>query len=193
MTKQQKLSTKQIAELSAFMTHKERAGAEVRRAAAVLYIDDEADEATLTRFTHYSRRQAFAIRKAYLETGSEALRDKRQSNRERVLTKQERDEVVLLLKTKQPKAVLAGCQDSHWSTGLLGEYIERHYGKRYKSKTSHYLLFKEAKLSFHLPGRRYEKADQAAQNAWVAKQTDGRSKLMRAWKDTDTIVRYCQH
>ena len=111
MTKQQKLSTKQIAELSSFMTHKERAGAEVRRATAVLYVDDEATEQTFKRFTHYSRRQAFAIRKAYLDSGTDALRDKRRSNRERVLTAQQRETVSDVLQTKQPKDVLAGCQD----------------------------------------------------------------------------------
>lgn len=170
------------------MTDKERAGAEVRRAAAVLYVDDETDEQTIQRFTQYSRRQAFAIRKAYLETGIEALRDKRHSNRERILTTSERDEVIAVLKTRRPKDVLAGCLDDSWSTNLLGEYIERRYGKRYKSRTSQYLLFREARLSFHLPGKRYEKADQAAQDEWVAKQGDGRSRLMRAWKDVDTVV-----
>jgi len=188
VTKQQKLSTKQIAELSSFMTHKERAGAEVRRATAVLYVDDEATEQTLKRFTHYSRRQAFAIRKAYLDSGTDALRDKRRSNRERVLTAQQRETVIDVLQTKQPKDVLAGCQDTYWSTNLLGEYIERHYGVRYKSRTSSYLLFREARLSFHCPGKSYEKADRARLISWKKRQTDGRSSLMRAWKDPDTVV-----
>lgn len=170
------------------MTHKERAGAEVRRAAAVLYIDDGANEQTIQRFTHYSRRQAFAVRKAYLASGTDAFRDKRHSNRERVLTTQQREAVIAILQTKQPKDVLVGCSDTYWSTNLLGEYIERHYGVRYKSRTSSYLLFREAKLSFHCPGKSYEKADVARMAAWKKQQSDGRSVLMRAWKDPDTIV-----
>ena len=87
------------------MTHRERAGAEVRRAVAVLYVDDEADEQTIERFTHYSRRQAFAIRKAYLEHGIEALRDKRHSNRERVLSPSERDAVIIIPCQEKPGPV----------------------------------------------------------------------------------------
>lgn len=170
------------------MMHKERAGAEVRRAAAVLYINDEADEQTIQRFTRYSRRQAFAIRKAYLDRGIEAFRDKRHSNRERILSAQQRRNVINVLQTKQPKEVLVGCHDTYWSTNLLGEYIERHYGVRYKSRTSSYLLFREAKLSFHCPGKSYEKADAVRMETWKKQQLDGRSSLMRAWKDPGTVV-----
>ena len=188
MTKQQKLTTKQVVELSSFMLHKDRVGAEVRRASAVLFIDDETDEPTLKRFTQYSRRQAFAIRKAYLLHGINALRDKRRSNRERVLTSIQRSQVVGVLRTKQPKDMLEGCSDTYWSTNLLGEYIERHYGVRYKSRTSSYLLFREAKLSFHFPGKSYEKADPVRAAAWEKQQADGRSRLMRAWHDERTAI-----
>lgn len=170
------------------MTGSDRIGAEVRRAAAVLYIDDEAGAATIYRFTHYSRRQAFAIRQAYLKLGIDALRDKRRSNRDRVLTTQQRNQVITVLQTTQPKDVLAGCADTYWSTNLLGEYIERRYGVRYKSKTSSYLLFKEARLSFHCPGKSYEKADTARAAAWEEQQRDGRSTLMRAWRDSNTVI-----
>lgn len=170
------------------MAAKERAGAEVRRVLAVLYVDAEADERTIQSFTQLSRRQAFAIRKSYLATGTEALRDKRLSNRDRVLTKAERNTVLAALKSRQPKDLIDSCPDEHWSTYWLGRYIEALTGKRYKSKTSHHLLFREAKLSFHLPGKRYEKADQDMVDVWVAQQSDGRSRLMRAWHDPDTVV-----
>lgn len=173
------------------MAAKERAGAEVRRVLAVLYVDAEADEQTVQSFTQLSRRQAFAIRKSYLATGTEALRDKRLSNRDRVLTKVERDKVVATLKSKQPEDVIMACSSEHWSTYWLGRYIESLTGKGYKSKTSHYLLFKEAKLSFHLPGKRYEKADAEKTEAWTKQQSDGRSRLMRAWRDPETIV-FCE-
>lgn len=170
------------------MAAKERVGAEVRRVLAVLYIDAEADEQTLQSFTQLSRRQAFAIRKSYLETGTEALRDKRLSNRDRVLTKAERDRVVTTLRSRRPKDVIASCGDEHWSTYWLGRYIHETFGKQYRSKTSHHLLFREAKLSFHLPGKRYEKTDEEAAKAWVKQQSDGRSRLQRAWKDAGTVV-----
>ena len=148
------------------MVDTHRVGAEVRRAAAVLYVDDEADDVTLKRFTQYSRRQAFALRKAYLEDGIDSLVDHRKNNWPRILTKQEREAVITALKTKQPREVIAGCDVVHWTTGLLGQYILSFTGKQYKSKTSERLLFKEAALSFHFPGKRYENADPAAKVAW---------------------------
>lgn len=96
--------------------------------------------------------------------------------------------MVAVLQTKQPCDAMLGCDDEHWSTYWLGRYIHEAFGKQYKSKTSHYLLFREAKLSFHLPGKRYEKADEVKTAAWVKQQSDGRSRLMRAWKDEHTIV-----
>lgn len=173
------------------MAAKERVGAEVRRVLAVLYVDAEADEQTVQSFTQLSRRQAFAIRKSYLETGTEALRDKRLSSHNRVLTKTERDQVVTTLQSKQPKDVITSCSDEHWTTYWLGRYIETLTGKQYRSKTSSYLLFREAKLSFHLPGKTYEKADAEKTATWIKRQSDGRSRLMRAWNDPETVV-FCE-
>lgn len=83
---------------------------------------------------------------------------------------------------------MPGCSDEQWSTYWLGRYIHESFGKQYKSKTSHYLLFREARLSFHLPGKRYERADAEKTDAWVAQQSDGRSRLMCAWRDQGTVV-----
>lgn len=167
------------------MADTHRAGAEVRRAAAVLYVDDEADEVTLKRFTQYSRRQAFALRKAYLAHGLDGLVDHRKNNRPRILTKQEREAVIAALKAKQPREVIAGCDVKHWTTGLLGQYIFSFTGKQYKSKTSERLLFKEAALSFHFPGKRYENADPERRVAW--EQETG-PLLQKHWRDTDTVI-----
>ncbi len=105
-----------------------------------------------------------------------------------MLSKPEREAVVAALQTKQPKDLIGSCSDAHWSTYWLGRYILALTGKQYKSKTSHYLLFREARLSFHLPGKRYEKADAEKTEAWVAQQSDGRSRLMRAWHNVGTVV-----
>jgi hypothetical protein len=57
------------------MTHREWDGDEVQRAVAVLNIDDDVDEQSIECFTNYSRWQAIAIRKTYLEHDIEVLRD----------------------------------------------------------------------------------------------------------------------
>lgn len=170
------------------MTSKDRTGPEVRRAQAVLLIDQGADEEVIRNITRFSRRQAFAIRQSYLDNGDQALTDKRRSNRDRVLTRPEREQVTETLRTKQPKDVLEACSDERWSTYWLGEYIRHLTGKTYKSKTSQYVLFREAKLTFHRPGRVYERANPEAAAVWVKQQTDGRSRLMRAWRDPNTVI-----
>lgn len=138
--------------------------------------------------TGYTVKHAQRLRRDYKLRGSCVFEDGRKSNRERVLTKPERELVIAALKTKHPKDLINGCDDLTWSTYWLGRYITQETGKQYKSKTSHYLLFREAKLSFHLPGKRYEKADQIAVDTWVKRQQDKRSRLMRAWNNPDTIV-----
>ena len=138
--------------------------------------------------TGYTAKHAERLRRDYRQHGLTAFEDKRKNNRDRVLSRTERERVVAVLQTKQPCDAMLGCDDEHWSTYWLGRYIHEAFGKQYKSKTSHYLLFREAKLSFHLPGKRYEKADEVKTAAWVKQQSDGRSRLMRAWKDEHTIV-----
>ena len=136
----------------------------------------------------YSVDHARRLKYAYLKGGIAALEDKRINYRDRVLTKTEREMVIRALQTKQPTDVISGCTVEHWTTGLLGLYISEQFGKRYKSKTSERLLFREAKLTWHCPGRVYEKADQPAREAWAKQQSDGRSRLMGAWRNPDTVI-----
>jgi transposase len=161
-----------------------RDGSAARRAMAVLLFVGKGD----VSFSGYTKDHAKRLKGQYLKYGIDAFKDKRTSQRDRVLTKAERDQVVATLQTKQPKDVLELCADDNWSTYLLGEYIHARYHKRYKSKTSSYLLFREAKLSFHLPGKSYEKGDPVRAAAWEKTQCHGRSKLMRAWADAGAVV-----
>jgi hypothetical protein len=92
---------------------------------------------------------------------------------------------VLILKTKQPNNVILGCEIEHWTTGLLGLYIQEHFHERHKSKTSQQLLFLEAKLTWHWSGRVYEKADPLARAAWIEATTPVLQKL---WKEKDTVT-----
>ena len=177
------MTPKQIAEIQNFRkTTTEVAAA--HRALAVLLLAEGGD----MHFSVYGVDHARRLKYAYLHKGTDAFLDKRASNRERVLTPAERQAVIFVLQHRQPKDLVPGCSEEQWSTYWLSQYILAFTGKHYKSKTSHYLLFREAKLSFHFPGKSYEKADEARKEAWVVQQTDGRSALMRAWKDDDTVI-----
>lgn len=156
-------------------------GAAARRALAVLLFVTGGD----VDLSGFSRDHAKRLKRQYLAQGVDALRDKRASQRERVLTLAERKAVVAALTAKQPKDVIPGCSDERWSTYWLGRYIHDTFGKTYKSKTSHYLLFHEAKLTYHLPGKAYEKADPAARTAWI-KQT--KPLLKRYWQEENTVI-----
>lgn len=133
----------------------------------------------------YSVDHARRLKYAYLKGGSAALEDKRINSRERILTRAERDTVITVLKTKQPKDVISGCSVEHWTTGLLGLYIFEQFGKYYKSKTSKRLLFRKAQLSWHCPGKVYEKADQEAKTAW---EQEMQPVLKKHWYDGDTVI-----
>lgn len=180
------MNQKQIAELEEVRRATKKVATANRTLAILLLVKDAAMSLSL-----YSVDHARRLKYAYLKDGVAALEDKRVNNRERVLTHTERNEIVAILQTKQPKDVIEGCNEEYWSTYRLGEYIHDHTGKRYRSKTSEYLLFKEAKLTFHLPGKSYEKADPIRTADWKKKQMHGHSKLMRAWRDESTVI-FCE-
>jgi transposase len=174
------VTPKQIADIQTFRKTTKDAEA-AHRALAVLLLMQGGDMAYSLYTTDHARR----LKYAYLRHGTAAFEDKRRSNRDRVLTKQERETVIQILRTKQPKDVVAACTDEHWSTYWLGRYIGEAFGKAYKSRTSHYLLFREAKLSFHLPGKLYERSDPVIKAAWL-KET--KPVLARYWQQPGTVI-----
>ena len=80
---------------------------------------------SIKAFTTYSRAQAFRLKKHYLTEGISALTDKREGKPKELLTKKERAEIIETVKTKTPKDI--GFASEHWTTGLLGTWIERAY------------------------------------------------------------------
>jgi transposase len=158
-----------------------RDGAAARRAMAVLLFVSGTDSS----LSGYTKDHAKRLKGQYLKYGIDAFRDKRTNQRDHVLTKAEREMVIQTLQIKQPREVIPACAIEHWTTGLLGLYILEQFGKRCKSKTSERLLFREAKLTWHCPGRVYEKADPAARAAWIEATTPVLKKL---WEQEDTMI-----
>lgn len=174
------MNQKQIAELESVRRTTKQA-AMANRALAILLLVKNADMSLSVYSVDHARR----LKYAYLKGGVAALEDKRINNRERVLSRAERDMVIGVLQTKQPKDVIVACEATHWTTGLLGLYIFNCFGKRYKSKTSERLLFREAKLTWHCPGRVYEKANPEARTTWVETT---RPILERHWDDGNAVI-----
>lgn len=174
------MTPKQITEIQSFRKTTRDALAS-NRALAVLLLVQGGD----IGYSLYTVDHARRLKYAYLKHGTATFEDKRRSNRDRVLTKQERIAIIEALSTKQPKDVIPACSAEHWSTPLLGQYIAEQFGKQYKSRTSYYLLFREAKLSFHLPGKAYEKSDPGRRAQWIA---ETRPKLAQYWDESETVI-----
>jgi len=120
-------------------------------------------ESLISSLTGFEKKHAFKLRKKYLEKGIAGLKTKKRKPKA-LLTKGQIKAVIKILKTRKPSDF--GINADFWSTAILGQLIEEHYGVRYKSKTSYYLIFREAKFSYHKPGTQYKNRNQAKIDEW---------------------------
>jgi transposase len=183
MEKCPRLNNNQIKQLDQIIKQYTSKGHEVRRAQAVLLLNEEVDDGAITTVTGYSRKHAFTLRRAYLNIGIDALQDKREGKPKPLLTKKQRDEIIKIVKTTNPSE--HKYQSEYWTTGILGDYIEQQYNVTYRSKTSYYLLFKGAKFTYHKPGQVYEKRNEEEVQKW--KKTT-KHKVKEALKKPDTVI-----
>ena len=183
MKRSPKLTEDQIYELGVFVRNGKHSGREVRRAQAILLVDQEVDIVAITAVTHFKRRQIFDLRRNYRNSGLPAISDKRKGAPKELLTKKQREEVLEILKKKTPKEY--GYAQDFWTTGILGAVIEDLYKAKYKSKTSLYLIFKQAKFTYHKPGRVYDKHNEEEVEKW-RKAT--KPKLKKLLQDKNTVI-----
>lgn len=179
----QKLDQFQIDQLKNIIKDKEKTRNEVCRAQAILLLNDRTDTDKIEILTGYSRRQSFRLRFRYLGLGIEAIADKRKGKPKELLTKKQLGEIAKTIKEHNPKEF--GYNSDFWTTGILGDFIERQYKIKYRSKTSYYIIFKQAKFTFHKPGRVYEKHNDQEIAEWKEKHEQ---QIFRAMDSPDTIV-----
>lgn len=146
-------------------------------------INQRVDYATIFSLTGFKERSVLIFRQRYLEQGLKGLEHKRKGKPKSLLTKAQREEIIELLTTTRPKN--HGYEIDFWSTSVLAHMIKEKYGVIYKSKKPFYLLFEEAKFSFHKPGQVYEKRDEGRVEAW---KTDIKPKLEEAFQDPNTVI-----
>ncbi len=182
----QKLNAQQISELEQFIKTKKKSGREIRRAQVILLLNDRVAVKQIKTLTGFSRRQSFRIRLAYLTQGIKAIEDKEKGKPKEFLTKGQLREIVKIVREKRPKEVDDRYRSSDfWTTLILGDFIERQYLVKYKSRTSLYLIFRGAKFTYHKPGRVYEKHDEAKVTKWKAENEE---KIFKNLEDPNTIV-----
>lgn len=182
MKKHPKLTASQITELSIFIGSTSDAN-ESRRAQAVILLDQGNPYSTITLLTCLKRRQIFKYRSVYLQAGIAGLLNKRKSKPKSLLTKQQREDIIEYLSNTLPKD--HGYDSEFWSTSILGHLVKEKYGVIYKTKKPFYLLFEEARFSFHKPGKVYEKRDEEKVRIW---QAEIEPKLKQAFNDPDIVV-----
>ena len=182
----QKLEPMQVAELQNILDNSGSTKEEFRRAQAIVLLDQEVIPSAISAITRYSRRHIFTLRRRYKAEGKEAIRDKRSPKPRRLLTKKERVGVIQTIRTKRPSELGAYYQNyPYWTTGILGAYIKRTYKVEYKSKTSEYLLFKEARFTYHKPGKVSERRDEAEVQEWRIQAT---KQIQQAWDDPNIVI-----
>jgi len=183
MKKVKKLTADQICELQALISNKESSKAEALRAQAVLMINAEANKEQIKMLTGFDGKYAYKLRKKYLEKGVKGLTDKRKPKPRALLTRGQRTQIAKMLKEATPREF--GFEEKFWSTAILGWLIMEQYGVRYKSKTPLYLLFKEAKFTFHKPSGKYHKRNQAEVDSWIATM---KPVIQSAYDDENTVI-----
>lgn len=184
MGKVPKLSHNQIRELHDFISETKRKGPEVRRAQAVLLLDQGVPALGIKAMTGFRRTRAFVLRKRYLANGVAVLKDRREGRPKELLTRKQRQEIVEIIKTKPPNNVNV-LYGEHWTTAILGQYIRDTYKVQYTSRTSLYLIFRKAAFSYHKPGKVSERQDPKEVEAWREKT---RPRIDEAWGDTNTVI-----
>lgn len=157
--------------------------AEALRAQAILLSDTRGGSKDMKRFTGYSRSHALLLKQKYRDNGLAALTDKRKGKPKELLTRKQRKTVEETLKTKTPKDL--GYGHEHWTSGVLGDWIEKKFKVKYKSKTSLYLIFKKISFTYHRPGTTYDERDDAEVAAW---QKTAARKLNVLLKEKDTVI-----
>lgn len=181
-----KLTHNQINQLQSVINNPDSTKNEFRRAQAVLLVNsEETNETAITSLTGYNAKHAYRLRQQFLAEGMVAIIDKRKPKAKELLTKRQRQEIIEIVKTKTPNQCSPYYNSDYWTTGILGEYIKRTYKVEYKSKTSFYLIFRQAKFSYHKPGRVYGRRDEQEVKKWRRK---AKKRVKQVWKDKKTVI-----
>lgn len=176
-----KLTSDQISELTATLKHPTDEK-ELKRIQAILMVNQGQPKEQIRLLTGLGKTRAFILRSKYQQSGLSVIKSQ-PKNPKRLLTRKQRIEIEKLLQDQSAPQRLFGV--SWWTTGMLAKHILSAYKVAYKSRTSYYLIFKEAKFSYHKPGMVSIKRDEAKVVSW---RKETQEKLKAAWKDPDTVI-----
>jgi transposase len=162
------LNSLQIQELLKLIKNNNHSLREGKKAQAILMLNAQTSREDIPMFTGYSVRNAQGLRKKYYLLGAVGLMDKPKKVN-RLLTISQRLAVTEMLQFKKPSDFEYDTEI--WSTSILGRIIKELFDVEYKSKTPLYLLFKEAKFTYHKPDKKYQRRNEQEVQEWCTKTT----------------------
>lgn len=180
-----KLTNNQIQQLHHVIQDKRYSSRETRRAQAIIMLDAGTHYGTIAMLTGYEREYVFKLRKRFLQHGIITIEDKQKKNPKELLTKRQREELIHTVRAKTPNECSRYYNSDYWTASTLAEYIKRVYNVLYKSKTSLYIIFRQAKFSYHKPGTVSERRDEQEVQKW---REQAQKRIQHAWSDRDTII-----
>ena len=183
MKKRKILSKEEVTLLDNFIKDEAHSKKEVCRAQAILFLNENYANDMIERFTSLNAKYAYELTSKFKRIGIEGLKDKRKKQPKNILTKNQKTEILSILKHDTPKKHEYDWEQ--WTTGILADLIEKKYNVRYKSKTSYYLIFKEARFSFRKPDRKYHKRNEARVEQW---KTETEPLILNALKEENTVI-----
>jgi len=184
MNFKEKLTKEQMLELEEFIKRGTSKSEEAKRAQAILLLEQHSSNNLIEAITGFKRASGVRLRKRFVKDGLEAIKNKREEKKPRaLLTRHQREQVESILGNDTPRNYGFNC--SYWTTSILSQLIYEQYDVKYSSRTSIYLLFKEAKFTYHKPERISCMHNQELVNEWKKKK---RSIVKHAFNEKDTVI-----
>ena len=177
-----KLVEKQLKELRELRDSSDCRASELKRVLAILLVDQAESRQLIKDLTGFNQKYSFDLRRKYLQRGIDSLRSKRKVPKE-LLTRGQRAQVIKVLTTGSPKDF--GFETPTWTTAILARTIEEQFGVRYKSRTSLYIIFRQAKFTYHKPDKQYKNRRQDFVDTWKQKVYP---EIQEALKTKHTVV-----
>jgi len=177
-----KLVEKQLEELRELRDRSDCRASELKRVLAILLVDQAKLPQLIKDLTGFNQKYAFDLRKKYLQRGIGSLRSKKKIPKE-LLTRGQRAQIAKVLTTGLPKDF--GFEAPTWTTAILARIIEEQFGVRYKSRTSLYIIFRQAKFTYHKPDKQYKNRKQDLIDEWKQKVYP---EIQEALKAPHTVV-----
>jgi transposase len=161
------LNLERTQELKAFVEARKGTAVELARAQAILMHEKEMGFALIQELTGFKRSALFKWKSRFSKQGCAGIKEPEKKKPRALLTKAQCNEIIKNIKTTTPESF--GYESKFWTTGILAHLIKEQYNVAYKTKRPFYLLFKEAKFTYHKPGQQYKNRNQAVVDEWKEK------------------------